>query len=298
MRLVAPASPFSPDEFARGVAELERLGLVPVFDDRVFERHGYVAGTAASRAAQLQEAWRDPSIDAVIGVRGGYGSVQLLPLMSPDDVVGHQPSTFIGYSDLTTLHAWLNCRVGVTSVHGPMLVGRLAAGTTAYSPESLLHATSTTPLGELRPDGLTSLHTGEASGPLLGGTLTQLLASLGTPWAFAPQADYVLLIDEVGERPYRLDRMCVQLRQSGLLERASAVVVGQLPGCDEPGGQVTGLSAVADALAGFPGPVLAGYPTGHAVSPLLSLPLGVQTRVVAGARPAVVVEESPVVAGG
>ena len=150
------------------------------------------------------------------------------------------------------------------------------------------------PLGELSAPGLEPLRLGEASGPLYGGTLTQLVASLGTPYAFDPPRGCVLFIDEVGERPYRIDRMWVQLAFSGVLSRAAAVVFGELPGCDEPGGEPTARAVVADLVRDFPGPVLVGFPSGHTAGPALTLPLGVQVRVVGGPRSAVVVEEGAV----
>ena len=108
-------------------------------------------------------------------------------------------------------------------------------------------------MGELAPPGLETVRPGEAAGMLLGGTLTQLLASLGTPFAFAPPQGYVLFLDEVGERPYRLDRMVTQLRQTGLLARASAVVIGELPQCDEPSGDPTARGGDGRAVRGFSG---------------------------------------------
>ena len=291
IRILAPASPFERDVFDAGVQELQRLGFVPVYDERIFEKHGYVAGTAVSRASQLREAWRDPTIDAIIGVRGGYGCVQCLPMLDVDDLAG-APAAFIGYSDLTTIHSWLGCQAGVVSVHGPMLDRKLSAGPDAYDTASFVGSLTSTPLGELAPHGVETLRAGEAQGPLYGGTLSQLLGSLGTPWAFDPPAGYVLFLDEVGERPYRLDRMLVQAVQSGLLARASAIIVGQLPKCDEPGAAISGRSVVADALAGFPGPVLCGFPSGHTVTSLVTLPFGVHTRVIGGATPMVSITES------
>lgn len=294
VRLLAPASPFDRADFDAGIRELERLGFVPVYDDRIFERQMYVAGSAASRSAQLLDAWSDPTVDVILGVRGGYGSVQMLPFLTPRDRE-RPPAAFVGYSDLTTLHSWLGCQAGIASIHGPMLDRRISAGPSAYDPSSLLGSLSATPLGELAPEGVESLRPGEAEGPLFGGTISQLLGSLGTAWPFTPPAGCVLFLDEVGERPYRLDRMFVQLAQSGLLSRASAIIVGQLPNCDEPGGGLTGRAVVADALAAFPGPVVYGFPSGHTTTPLVTLPLGVHTRVVSGAQPRVIIEESCVI---
>jgi muramoyltetrapeptide carboxypeptidase len=124
--------------------------------------------------------------------------------------------------------------------------------------------------------------------------VTQLLASLGTPYAFEPAPGCVLFLDEVAERPYKLDRMLVQLKFSGLLARASAVVFGELPKCDEPGGGIDARTVVREAMAGFPGPVLFGLPSGHTSGATLTLPLGVQARVVGTGRPALVIEESAV----
>lgn len=291
IRLLAPASGFDRTDFLRGVDELRRLGFEPVYDDRVFERTAYVAGSAHSRAAQVKEAWADPSVDAIMAVRGGYGSVQMLPLLSPTDVGG---AALVGYSDITSLHVWLNCHVGVASIHGPMIDRKISAGPDGYDVTSFLGSLTPAPIGELRPDGLEPVTRGEASGPLFGGTISQLLGSLGTPYAFTPPNGCVLWLDEVGERPYRLDRMLVQLTQSGILARAAAVLVGQLPNCDEPDGRVRGRDVVADALRDFPGPVLMGFPSGHTTSTLITLPLGVQTRIVSADIPVVVVEESAV----
>jgi muramoyltetrapeptide carboxypeptidase len=149
-------------------------------------------------------------------------------------------------------------------------------------------------MGELAPAALESLREGDAAGPLLGGTLTQLLASLGTPFAFAPPAGYILFLDEVGERPYRLDRMVTQLVQTGLLARASAVVIGELPNCDEPDGGPTARDVMADLFADFPGPVVIGFPSGHTVGPTTTLPFGVKARVVSDRRPRLVIEEAAV----
>jgi muramoyltetrapeptide carboxypeptidase len=130
---------------------------------------------------------------------------------------------------------------------------------------------------------------------LFGGTITQILASLGTPYAFDPPPGYVLFFDEVGERPYRLDRMVTQLRQSGLLARAGAIVIGELPRCDEAGGDPSARATMAAVLADFPGPVLIGFPSGHTVGPQQTIPFGVRARVAAGrGAPRLVIEEPAV----
>jgi muramoyltetrapeptide carboxypeptidase len=293
--IVAPASPFDRDEFERGVEEIKRLGFLPVYDESVFARRAYVAGAPDLRAAAFRAAWDDPAIAGVIAARGGYGSAQILPLLDAH-AVRLSAKCFIGYSDLTALLTYLTLTCGVVAFHGPMLEKRLANGEAGYDRDSFRRAVCrAAPMGEIAPATLEALRPGDATGGLLGGTLTQILASLGTPYAFAPPPGYVLFIEEVGERPYRLDRMVTQLKQAGLLKHASAVVIGELVRCDEPSRDVTARAVMADLFADFPGPVLIGLPSGHTAGPSLTLPLGITARVVADSRPRLIVEEAAVV---
>jgi muramoyltetrapeptide carboxypeptidase len=292
--LVAPASPFVRADFDAGCRELERLGFRPVYDDRVFEREDIVAGPPESRARQLADAISNPAVDGVLAVRGGYGSVETLPELEPAAWRSRRTAC-IGYSDITSLHTFLTCHVGLTSVHGPMIEGRLAVGPSAYDPDSFLAACSAAPMGELTPEGVEVLNAGETTGPLFGGTLTQLAASLGTPYAFTPPQGHVLLLEDIGERPYRLRRMLTQLRLAGVLSRAAAIVIGQLPKCDEPDRPGSARAACAAVLRDFAGPVVFGFPTGHTTTPLVSLPLGVECRVIARGRPALVFTEAAAV---
>jgi muramoyltetrapeptide carboxypeptidase len=294
LAVVAPASPFTREEFDSGLQELRRLGFVPVYDESVFARERYVAGSPAVRAAAIHAAWRDPAIAGLIAVRGGYGSAQVLPLLDREEA-RRASKPFIGYSDLTAMLTYLTLVCDRVVFHGPMLAGRLGRGAAGYDETSFLRALCCRePVGELAAPGLEAIRPGEATGLLLGGTLTQLLASFATPYAFEPPAGYLLFLDEVGERPYRLDRMVTQLAQSGVLARASGVVIGELPRCDEPSGDPTARAVIADLLAEFPGPVLIGFPSGHTVGPAMTLPFGVTARIVTDPNPRLVIEESAV----
>ncbi len=294
--LVAPASPFDREEFDRGVAELGAMGFQPVFDDRVFARQGYTAGDAGLRAAAFMDAWCDPAVAALVAVRGGYGSVHLLPLLPPDVIQSH-PKLFVGYSDTTSILTFLNQRCGLIAVHGPMIEGRFSRGPQGYDRGSFLACvTRAEPMGELSPHGLVPIRDGEATGPLTGGTLSQLVASLGTPYAFDPPQGSIIFLEDIGERPYRIDRMVTQLRLAGIFERARAVIWGEMPACDEPGGAPGARDVLADLFQRFHGPVVFGFPSGHTTTPFLTLPLGVRVRVVAGQRTMVVVEEAAVAA--
>jgi muramoyltetrapeptide carboxypeptidase len=292
--VVAPASPFARDEFDRGVAELSRLGFEPTWDEAVFATEGgYLAGPAELRAHSFMKHWNDASVAALIAVRGGYGSVQLLPFLHPPALVA-EPKLFIGYSDNTSLLSWLTCGCGITGLHGPMLERRLASGAAGYDERSFLALVSNGSGVELAPDGLDVLRPGRAQGPLFGGTIAQLVASLGTPFSFDPPEGCVLFLEDVNERPYRIDRMLTQLRLSGILARARALVFGEMRGCDEPGGTLTAREVIARLTVGFPGPVLFGFPSGHTSGPCWTLPFGVDVRVESAPRPCVVIEEPAV----
>jgi muramoyltetrapeptide carboxypeptidase len=292
--VVAPASAFKHEDFHAGVAELRRLGFEPVYDDSVFERKRYLAGAAETRARALRAAWCDPSIAGVIAVRGGYGSAQVLPLLDREEA-RRAAKPFVGYSDLTALLTFLTLHCGVVAFHGPMLAGRLSRGGAGYDATTLLNAlTRSEPLGPVTAAGLEVVRAGQATGPLFGGTMTQLLASFGTPFEFDPPPGCILFLEEVAERPYRLDRMVTQLKQSGTLAKAVGIVIGELPDCDEPSGDPTARAVIAELFADFPGPVIMGLPSGHATGPALTLPLGVRSRIVTNGRPALVIEESAV----
>jgi muramoyltetrapeptide carboxypeptidase len=292
--VVSPGSAFGREEFDAGLAELRRLGFVPVYDETVFAREaGYLAGTPELRAGAFLRFWRDPDIRALIAARGGYGSVQLLPFLDRSTLAA-SPKLFIGYSDNTSILSWLTCQCGLTALHGPMLDRRLSRGPAGYDESSFMALAQGGAGLTLAPDGLLVLQDGETSGPLFGGTLTQLAASLGTPYAFDPPAGSILFIEDVNERPYRIDRMLTQLQLSGVLARAAGLLFGEMRTCDEPAGHVTARAVIQRLTRGFSGPIVYGFPSGHTAGPCWTLPLGVQVRLTTRPHPALLIEEAAV----
>jgi muramoyltetrapeptide carboxypeptidase len=292
--LVAPGSPFARDALDAGVAELRALGFEAVFDDAIFERQGYVAGPAAARAAAFQRAWADPTVAALIAMRGGFGSVQLLPILNRAPL-GGVAKAFIGYSDNTSLLTWLTLQRGIVSFHGPMVEGRLAKGEAGYDRDSFIRCLCrAVPPGELSGPAVSALRPGEAAGLLVGGTLTQLASSLGTPYGFDPPDGSILFFEDVNERPYKIERVLTQLKFAGMFTHAAGVVFGEMRGCDEANGTITARAVVADFMSDFRGPILFGLPSGHTTGPTLTLPLGVRARIVATAQPRLIIEESAV----
>lgn len=291
--LVAPASSFPPEEIAAGVAELSRLGFEAVYDASIFDKERFVAGSAATRAAAIRNAWADPSIAALIAVRGGYGSAQLLPLLEPGAMIAAR-KPLIGYSDITTLLAF-HLQHGLAAIHGPMIDRRISKGPAAYDEDSFRRVLmQSEPAGELRPAQLEALHPGRATGMLVGGTLMQLMASMGTPWAFTPPAGAILFLEDIGERPYRIHRLLTQAAQAGILARVSAIVFGEFPGCDEPGGDPAIRDVLREFTAALGVPVLFNFPSGHTAGATWTLPFGVAAEVRSGPSPALCILEAAV----
>lgn len=267
--IVAASGPFPADRYARGKAVLEARGY------RVREflpdaPYRYLAGTDDARAAGLREAFADPEVRAVFAARGGYGAMRLLPTLDvPAIVASGKP--LVGFSDVTALHLALQ-HAGAKSVHGPV-VTRLGE----EPPEALdrlfdlLEGRPTAPLRGTR------LVEGAAHGRLLGGNLSVLTRLIGTGW-LPSLAGCVLLLEDVGERPYRLDRMWTHLQLAGLLDGIAGVVLGDFTGCDDPQTGLTGQQVMADFVRALGKPALAGFPIGHG-DVHLAVPLGVPVRI-------------------
>lgn len=238
---------------------------------------GYLAGDDATRAAELNEALGDQRVRAIFCSRGGYGAMRILDRLD-GEALRRRRIPLVGFSDITALHAWA-ARLGVPTVHGPVVsqLHRLPQEQVEHL-FALLEGERPAPLS-----GLTPLHPGTARGPLLGGNLTLLCHLLGTP--HLPAFDgAVLLIEEVNEPPYRLDRMLTQLALAGVFERLAGVVVGQvlLPGTVDEKARALRRAVLADRLGQLGLPVVSDAPVGHGGSHL-ALPLGLPVTLDADA---------------
>jgi len=291
--LVAPASSFPHEELTAGVAELARLGFEAIYDDSIFDKDRFVAGSVETRVRAIHDAWADPSIAALIAMRGGYGSAQLLPFLDPD-LLRSGRKALIGYSDITALLT-LYQRNGLAAIHGPMIDRRISRGPSAYDEDSFRRVmTQAEAAGELRPPQLEVLHHGSAIGTLTGGTLTQLMASLATMFAFDPPEGAILFLEDIGERPYRIHRLLTQAAQAGIFANARGIVFGEFPNCDEPGGDPGIKDVVHEFMKDFNGPVLFNFPSGHTTGATWTLPFGVRVEVVSDPSPSLRILEAAV----
>lgn len=279
--MVAPASPVRfPDRVEAGLALLAGWGLKTRVMPHVHATAGFLAGGDDERLADLHAAWADPEVRAVWCARGGYGCTRLADRLDPG-LLRADPKALVGFSDATALHLALGRR-GLVTFHGPMGEWN-PARTGAHAAAALRRAlTDPRPLGVLPTGPVTTLVPGRAAGPLVGGNLSLVAACIGTPDA-PDTAGRVLLLEDVGEKPYRVDRMLRQLARAGLVDRVAGLAFGAFARCEDPRRPTFTVDEVLAAFADEVGvPALAGLPVGHGPGQL-TVPLGVAAELDADA---------------
>lgn len=276
--VAALSGPVDPERLERGLVELRRLGLEPVLAPNLDRRRDYLAGEDEERLAAFHHLAADPGLSAIFFARGGYGVLRLLAGVDWPLLAAH-PRAYVGYSDLTPFLLEVVCRLGLVAFHGPMVAADLARGLRPEEERSLLAALAGEPEAPCPLAGW--VRRGSAEGPLLGGCLSLLAATAGTP--FFPDLEGALLfVEEVEEPPYRLDRLLTQLRLAGALDRLAGLVCGHW---DPPRGQELDVAAlVGEVLSGFSWPAAVGLASGHS-PPNLTLPLGLRCRLDGAERP-------------
>ncbi|MGW0780718.1 S66 peptidase family protein [Streptomyces sp. NPDC002913] len=272
--VVAPSGPVPPERMERGLELLRGWGLDAVAAPHALDTHpelDHLAGTDEHRAQDLQEAWCDPSVDAVLCARGGYGAHRMVDLLDWSALRAAGPKVFVGYSDITVLHEAFALRAGFSTLHGPMTATevflkdeatRQAMRSTLFEPESVL---------SLGLGTAAALVPGTARGITYGGCVSLLAADAGTPGARTSARGGLLVIEDTGEDPYRLDGILTRLLRIGALDGISGVVCGSWEGCG-PYGKVR--SVLADRLGGLGVPVAEELGFGHGPT-ALTVPLGV-----------------------
>jgi muramoyltetrapeptide carboxypeptidase len=288
--LITPSTYVSdPDRLALAEHTVRYFGLQPKWGKNVRKQVGYLGGTIAERLDDLHSMFRDPEVSGIFAIRGGYGSEQLLDHIDYE-LIRSNPKIFLGYSDITALHLAINKKVGLITFHGPVVLSRFTDYTQKYFRKALFE---TAPIGIVtnppEPSTLRPVHTlrtvrpGRASGTLIGGNLTLISTTMGTPYEIET-AGRILFIEDVGEEPYRIDRMLTQLKLAGKLDAAAGIIWGECADCHpndyKPSFQSTlSLGEIVDNIfGGLKIPVLSGLTIGH-TDDQVTLPEGVMATL-------------------
>lgn len=279
--LVAPAGPLGDGAVDRAVERVLTWGWEPAPGEHVRKRHGYLSAPDEDRAEDLNAALADDSVDAVWCLRGGYGVMRILDAVDWGALERH-PKPVIGFSDNTALHLPIQ-RLGIVSFHGPHPATKELTG---FSADGLLRALTSTEAAGVLPfpeDGgrAETIAGGAAEGRLVGGNLSLVAATLGTPYAIDARGA-ILFLEEVGEAPYRVDRLLSQLRLAGVLDGVAGIALGGFTETGDDQHSPGVLDVLRDLLGGRGVPVAHGFPFGH-VDDNWTLPVGVRARLDADA---------------
>jgi muramoyltetrapeptide carboxypeptidase len=281
--IVAPGSNIKRELLEAGCAQLKALGYKPFYFDSIFEHDLYFAGSVERRARELEEMFSRPEVRAILCARGGYGANYLLGLLDRLEIERH-PKIFCGYSDVTTLLTFFADAAGFVTFHGPMITKDFARedGLDLASWNAALTGLSEWTL-DLGPEaGVKALVEGSTEGTLYGGCLSLLVASLGTPYEIQT-ADTILFLEDVGEKPYRIDRMLMHLKLAGKLADVRGIIFGEMLDCVQNDDQGYALEEVILRIVGDLGvPVAYGLRSGHVSRQNITLPIGVRASLNVG----------------
>lgn len=275
----APASPADSVETIAGLAELKRQGF-QVVASQDSKPEGYFAGPALDRMNGFVSGIQSEQIDGLVALRGGYGSNYLLDFELDKNL--EKAKSVIGFSDLTTLQIYLWQKCGWVTFYGPMVAAGINAGAGAakgYDENSLLQAIGKAESGwKLRLEGEPVL-AGQAMGRVLGGCMTLVEATIGTPWELDTK-DSILILEDRAMKPYQVDRVLMHLKQAGKWEGVKGIVLGEFPdGAPVAAGAPNIRDVCARILRPLGVPIVFGAPVGHTARPMLTIPLGIKARL-------------------
>jgi muramoyltetrapeptide carboxypeptidase len=278
--IVAPASNVKESDLQAGCDALRRAGYKPVYLDSILDRDLYFAGNATRRVRELEQMFERDDIRAIICARGGYGSNYLLRELDFEKLTS-RPKIFVGYSDITCLLTSL-VDAGLVAFHGPM-VAKDWSHDNGIDPGSWLAAVTPRALWNVPMDeNVTALSEGAAEATLYGGCLSILAATLGTPYEIKTD-DTILFLEDVSAKPYQIDRMLMQLKLAGKLDRVRGLIFGEMIDCVQSSNQgYTLQEVIMRVVDGLHVPIAYGLKSGHVSSKNITLPLGVQARLEVG----------------
>lgn len=278
--IVAPASNIQPALLAEGQRELQSQGFQVRLREDIDALDRYLAGSLERRVEEFHQWMADPGVQAVVCARGGYGSGQLLPCLDLPSILA-TPKIFCGASDITMLLGALE-KSGLVVFHGPMVATTIRQGSAGYDREIFERLLLNAEAVRFPTAGCEVLVGGRGEGPLSGGCLSLVVSLLGTPWE-PDTRGRLLVLEDIGCRPYQIDRMLTQLRQAGKLDEVAGFIFGEMQDCYQSEAQGYTIQDVVVELLGDLGvPIIYGFPTGHSSRPNVVVPFGVAARLDAG----------------
>jgi muramoyltetrapeptide carboxypeptidase len=269
--IVAPAGPFDPKKFMKGKAVLESMGFRTFFDEGIFQKHGFLAGSDMQRADQVNRLFDDPAVQAVVCARGGYGSMRILPFLD-FKIIQNNPKIFVGFSDISVLLFVLHTRCGLVTFHGPVVT--TLANTAEQTVAAMLRVMTSNKILELKPEKGIVIKPGVSSGFVVGGNLTTLCHLVGTP--YTPYFNgKILFLEDRGEAPYRIDRMLTQMKLAGCFEGLKGLFLGSFEAC----GKLDDIFRVVQGVFKDVNiPILSGFEIGHA-RVNIAIPIGLRATL-------------------
>jgi len=276
--VVAPAGPVDRKTLEKGLRMLRQMGFCPVLAEHIHEKDRYLAGTDAQRTKDLHDFFRNPEIKGVFCARGGYGVNRVLSRLD-SSIIRENPKVLVGSSDITLLILFLVQQCSLVTFHGPMVAGNFGRYPMTKSKRQLGEILSGNKTGKrLTAKGARIFRPGIGEGKMIGGCLTLLCRSLGTPWEVKTR-NKILLLEDVNEPLYKIDGMLWHLKQAGKFKGIRGIVFGEMVNCLSP--KKTGGSfkeILKDVFAGSSFPILTDFPSGHGRE-MLTLPMGVEARL-------------------
>src|ERR1700674_953233 len=278
--VVAPASSAQEERIQRGCETLERLDYRVERYASKSKPEGYFSAPLTERRKHLQEALTRPEIRAVLCSRGGYGSAEILDGLATARL--KRARIFCAFSDLTSVHIFLWQKLRWVTFYGPLVAGGFDAGPNAtggFDPDTFMWAMTATNSGWTAPLEGETFRRGRAEGTLLGGCITLIETSLGTPWELDTRGS-ILMLEDRGMKPYQLDRMLLHLKQAGKFQGVRGIVLGEFPESEPPEGSSVTVADVCHRILGpLRIPMVYGAPIGHTTRPMLTMPLGVRAKL-------------------
>ncbi|MBZ2174487.1 LD-carboxypeptidase [Schnuerera sp. xch1] len=292
--IIAPASPTTKDKVERVYNKLIEMGFKVIMGKSCYHNYGYLAGLDNLRAEDLNNMFKDKKVDGIICLRGGYGTPRILDLLDYE-LIKNNPKVFIGYSDITALHIVFNQISHLVTFHGPMAASDIIGEFSEFSKKSLYNCILK---GEFKSsiknhsEEIITINNGIAEGPIIGGNLSLITSTIGTDYEIDTKGK-ILFIEEVGEEPYKIDRMLTQLRLSKKLQEAEGIILGNFNNCipesSDYDDSLTLEQVIDNIIKPLKKPTIFNLQAGHC-EPVITIPFGVKTKLDADNKELIILE--------